>query len=142
MAGKASGEDDQPSHSGLIARLEGSRMQLMDAIAGLDEPGFRARTSPGERTVAEILAHLLLSERATVDATITPSAVDPNASGRAAQRMAVPQIVHGLLAQRRDTVHALDTGRLDAAALDDIVRHELEHAAQIREQRSRADQSA
>lgn len=135
----------------------------MDAIAGLDEQGFRVRTQSGEWTAAEVLAHLLSTERLftqraraaldQVDFVITPRTEDERQEGaRMAQRMPVPQIVHGLLAQRRDTLRLLDGlsdehlarsvrhprwGEQSVAWLfRRIAEHEAEHAEQVRSLRA------
>jgi hypothetical protein len=146
----------------LVARLEQSRRSLMDAIAGLDEEGFRLRPREGEWTAAEVLAHILMTEhifagraRAVLAQENPPvaSISDEERSGhaRSAQRMPVPQIVHGLLAQRRDVVGLLKPlspqqlrrpfrherrGELAAGWLfQRLAEHEEEHAEQIRSQR-------
>ena len=149
----------QRSTAELIAQLEESRRSLMDAITGLDEEGFRARSASGGWTSAEVLAHLLATERTSLgrarrvltedNPTIEwISDDDLDQQARSAQRMPVPQIVHGLLAQRRDVVTLLETlspqqlsrpykqerrGQLTAGWLfRRIAEHEDEHAEQIR----------
>ena len=131
----------------------------MNAIAGLDEPGFRARPVAGEWTAAEVLSHLLSTERIVINRAqaalaqksdiVIPQTDDERQEGaRLAQRLPVPQIVHGLLAQRRDTLRLLD--RLSAGELarrfqhqrwgertvvwlfERAAEHEEEHACQIR----------
>jgi hypothetical protein len=153
----------QFSAAELVARLEQSRRSLMDAIAGLDEEGFRLRPREGEWTAAEVLAHILMTEhvfagraRAVLEQENPPlaSISDEERSGhaRSARRMPVPQIVHGLLAQRRDVVGLLEPlspqqlrrpfrheRRGDLAAgwlFQRIAEHEKEHAEQIRAQRA------
>ncbi|MEX2159259.1 MAG: DinB family protein [Dehalococcoidia bacterium] len=142
----------------LTERLERSRASLMEAIAGMDEEGFRRRTASGEWCAAEALAHLLAHEQRFMWLTREALAKDnPPVQSRgegqqieeakAAQRMLVPQIVHGLLAQRRETLQLLAglspeqlvrslvhsrLGEVDAGWLfQRIVDHETEHAAQI-----------
>jgi len=134
----------------------------MDAIAGLDEAGFRARPDSASWTAAEVLAHLFDTERtlrghaqAAIgqrDHVVTQTPGDEREEpARSAQRMAVPQLVHGLLAERRETERALaglsegDLGRrVRYEALGEITvgalfrhlsGHESEHANQIRELR-------
>ena len=136
----------------------------MEAIAGLDEEGFRARPAPGEWSPAEVLAHLLLDEAKLLEyagAALQADAAIPFITDEerethaedAARRMPVPQIVHGLLARRRDTLALLE--RLTPEQLDRPVRHpaygdvrvarlfqhvaehEEEHAHQIRTVRER-----
>lgn len=151
------------------SRLAEGRRSLMDAIAGLDEEGFRRRAAQGEWTVAETLAHLLEVERfltaqikqARSDGSPSiPSRTDEqrNAAAKQAQRMPVPQIVHALLAQRRDTLRQLDGmpeeqlaralrhprwGEVDVRWLfQHIAAHEAEHAAQIQALRERIEVKA
>jgi hypothetical protein len=157
----------QAASEQLSARLNESRDALMAAITGLDEATFRARTSAGDWTPGEVLTHLLAVERARLEQVRTVLAQD-NAFVRwiddeeldqqtraAAQRMPVPQIVHGLLAQRRDVVDLLATlsqeqlerlyqherrGEHTAGWLfQRMAEHEFEHAEQIRSLRNRRD---
>ncbi len=105
----------------------------MDAIAGMDEEAFRARRRSGEWNGAEVLAHVLavetlLAERAEnaltregyVATRATEEELDEQAR-RMAQRMPVPQILHGLLAQRRDTLRLL--GGLSPSDLSRTFQH-------------------
>jgi uncharacterized damage-inducible protein DinB len=137
----------------------------MDAIADLNEEGFRRRPAPGSWNAAEILAHLLATEahlagsieRALSEATPRVAALtddDRAEHARQAQRMPVPQIVHGLLARRRDTLRLLDSvderrlargathprwGTVSVAYLfGRIAEHEQEHAAGILSMRPEA----
>jgi uncharacterized damage-inducible protein DinB len=148
----------------LGTRLEASREALMEAISGLDEEGFRARPAPGEWSPAETLAHLLLDETklleyaraaAEGDTIAVPRATEDerDRQAREAARMPVPQIIHGLLATRRDTTALLE--RLTDEQLGTAVQHpaygeaplgrlfqhmaeqEEEHANQIRTIRQR-----
>lgn len=150
-------------------RLAESRRALMDAITDLDEEGFRGRAAHGEWTVAETLAHLLDAERFLGEQVMralapgrhtVPSRTDEERSegARQAQRMPVPQIVHALLAQRRDTLRLLEglsdeqlaravqhlrRGRVDVAWLfQRMASHEAEHAAQITTLRRRGEARA
>jgi uncharacterized damage-inducible protein DinB len=131
----------------------------MEAIAGLDEEGFRKRHEQGAWTAAETLAHLLISEQRSLGRAkkaleednpsvpwMSDEAVDEEA--RSAQRMPVPQIVHGLLAQRRDVLHLFESLPADQLArrythakrgeltvewlFRRIAEHEIEHVEQIR----------
>jgi uncharacterized damage-inducible protein DinB len=142
----------------LTERLERSRAALMEAIAGMDEESFRRRTLSGEWCAAEALAHLLAHEQRILFLIRTALTEDnPEVQSRgeqahvdgakAAQRMLVPQIVHGLLAQRRETLQLLASlspeqlartlqhsrlGEMSVRALlRKVVDHETEHAAQI-----------
>ena len=156
--------DEQAPHvsiADIVARLEQSRRSLMDAITGLDEAGFRARPQQGGWTAAETLAHLLITERNSAGraraalaqenpqfAWVSDQQLEEEA--RSARRMPVPQIVHGLLAQRRDVLALLQPlspqelarpyrqerrGQLTVGWLfQRIAGHEEEHAEQIRAQ--------
>ena len=149
----------------LITRLERSRRSLMDAIAGLDEEGFRSRPRSGEWTAAAVLSHLLATERVILERAqsaltqvgyhVTSQTEEERQEGaRLAQRVPVPQIVHGLLAQRRDTLRLLERLSPDELArrfnhqrrgeqsvgglFQHIAEHEEEHAEQISALRARA----
>ena len=153
------GSSVQPSTADLRQELEASRTILMDAIAGLDEESFRARPAPSEWTAAEVLAHLLhiegvqaervhaaLTQVDFIATVITEEQCHEQA--KLAQRMPVPQILHGLLARRRDTLRLLEglsqqqlarsfqhpeRGELMVGdVFQRIAKHEEEHAAQIR----------
>ncbi len=125
--------DAEPVTLSLSDRLETSRQALMDAIAGLDEEGFRARPASGDWTAAEVMSHLLHDEpelleyaRAALeedDVAVAPttSSERETQAREVARRMPVPQIIHGLLACRRDTLALLD--RLTPAQLGRPVRH-------------------
>jgi uncharacterized damage-inducible protein DinB len=147
----------------LVARLAQSRRSLMDAIAGLDEEGFRLRPREGEWTAAEVLAHILSTERIFIDRAhkaveqggceVIPvsDAVREEHLGMA-KRMPVPQIIHGLLAQRRDTLgfvesvseaglaciirHPVRGEQTARWQIEHVIEHEEEHAGQIRVQRA------
>jgi hypothetical protein len=140
----------------------------MAALTGLDETAFRKRTNPGDWTPAEVLAHLLTAERTSLERVRTVLTEDnPSVAwipddeleqqARSAQRMPVPQIVHGLLAQRRDVLLLLASltpeqlrrpyqherrGELRAEWLfQRMAEHESEHAEQIRRQRAEGPNS-
>ncbi len=131
----------------------------MDAVAGLDDEGFRSRSHVGSWTVAEVLAHLLEMERILMrwaqealinaDVLFTPvTDEDRREQANLARRMAVPQLIHGLLARRRDTAHSLNGlsqpelarplrhsswGACTVTTLfQRVAEHEAEHAEQIR----------
>lgn len=154
----------RPSPAALRSRLEESRAALMHAIAGLDEEGFRARPERSEWTAAEVLAHLLSAEQRLMDAAPRALASDHfvlaerteeerRREAKEAQRLPVPQLVHGLLAGRRETLRLLEglraahlTRPLRHARLGELTlgwlfehlaEHEEEHAAQIRDLRRR-----
>lgn len=147
------------SAAAIGGQLETSKTTLTDAVAGLDEEGFRGRPDAGGWTVAEVLAHLLEMERVLMswaheaisadDVVVTPVSDDERREqARSARRMAVPQLIHGLLARRRDTARFLeglsepelarpllhpDWGSLSVAMLfQRSVEHEEAHANQIK----------
>lgn len=146
-------------------QLETSRMTLMNAVNALDDEGFRRRSDAGGWTVAEVLAHVLEMERVLMswaheaisidDVEVTPISDDERREqASSAQRMAVPQLIHGLLACRRDTVRFLeglserelarpllhpDWGSLTVSLLfQRAAEHEAAHATQIRALRAEA----
>ena len=116
----------------LKAHLDDSRARLFEHIRGLTEEQFRHTPSGEEWPIAAYLAHLLRIER--VYAERAAAALDEEAPFVAstrvhndddpgsAQRMAVPQMIHGMLNTRRDLLAVLD--RCDDAALQRTVRHE------------------
>ncbi len=143
----------------MSGRLETSRATLMGAVAGLDDEGFRGRSGTGGWTAAEILAHLLDMERVLMiwaheaisadDVVVAPICDDERLEQAAlARRMAVPQLIHGLFARRRDTARFLaglsdlelarplfhpDWGSLTVGMLfQRIAEHEEAHASQIK----------
>lgn len=156
----------QPSASQLSARLQASRSELMAAITGLDDSALRARSATGVWTPAELLAHLLSTERIFIerarkavilgDYIITPVSDDVREEHLAtAKRMPVPQIVHGLLAQRRDTLQFIESLTQDDLKrtlshplrgeqtalwqIEHVIEHEQEHAREIHERRATAE---
>jgi uncharacterized damage-inducible protein DinB len=159
----------QPAAEEMLARLKNARKALMDAVAGLDEAGFRRRPDPTAWSAAEVLAHLFTTEGIMLERAraalaqsgyvVTPLSDDERDRGRLqAQRMAVPQIVHGLLARRRDTErtlaglseqelartlrHSRWGERTVAWLFERAAEHEAEHAGQIRALRGAQDGGA
>jgi hypothetical protein len=155
-----------PNVRELQQRLRASRERLMHSISGVSEEQFKRRPSaeegqPAPWCIAEVLAHLLYSERlqgerlalaitspgASIEA-VTQEAQDAAArSGRVAP---VPQIIHGLLASRREIERLLAAvfarehgselalehpllGRLtvERIARELVLGHEGEHVEQI-----------
>jgi uncharacterized damage-inducible protein DinB len=149
----------------LQTALTASRQRLLRAISGVGEEQFKRRPAaagaePGW-CIAEVLAHLLASERLRAErialalgrdgSPIVP--LDPQAQqaeARTGRHAPVPQLIHGLLAVRREVEKLLQRaerieGGLDRAVLHPtagrqsvgwmieamIVQHEAEHAAQI-----------
>ena len=151
----------------LSLRLQDSRAELMAAITGLDDSAFRARPRSGAWTPAELLAHLLSTERIFIARArgaieqdsylVTPVSdyVREEHLGMA-KRMPVPQLVHGLLAQRRQTLQFVESLSPDDLArtlshptrgqqttlwqIEHVIEHEVEHAREIHAQRAAAAQ--
>jgi hypothetical protein len=157
--------DHSASKAATVAQLEESRRSLMDAISRFDEEGFRARRAGGEWNAAEVLTHLLIAEQRNLDRAETALAQDNPSfpwlsdeqvaeETRVAQRMPVPQIVHGLLALRRNVLQRFESltdeqlarryrherrGELTVGWLfGRMAEHEAEHAEQIRTMREAA----
>jgi uncharacterized damage-inducible protein DinB len=115
----------------LRAGLRESRERAFAAISGLTEEQFRHSPDGSSWSIAAHLAHLLRIERAFAergalalreDAPFCPSTSVKNEDDPAlAQHLAVPQIIHGLQASRRDIEALLDAGD---AALDRAIMHE------------------
>lgn len=120
------------SVSSLRDALESSRKRLFEKIAGLSEEQFRHVPADEQWNIAAHLAHLLRIERVYAeraaaalreDTPYVPSTRVHNDDDPAlAQHLAVPQIVHGMQASRRDLVAVLDA--CDDARLDRGVQHE------------------
>ena len=112
--------------------LRSSRNGLLGAIRGLNEEQFRFTPAASDWSIAAHLAHLLRIERVyaeraraalTQDAPFVASTRVHNDDDPAlAQRLAVPQMVHGLLNARRDLEAVLSMG--GQAALQRPIRHE------------------
>ena len=144
------------------AALRESRDTLFTAIRGLGEEQFRhnprSQSYDTESTwnIATHLAHLLriervFAERGTAalrehERFCASTRVDNDDDPALAQHLAVPQIIHGLQASRRELESLLDHGedameraiiheRIGRMTVRDIVKkmaeHEREHAASI-----------
>lgn len=140
--------------------LATGRARLLDAISGVTEEQFKRRPADGGWSIAETLAHLLATERLRAGrirlafeqdgAVIEPS--DPEAheaQARAGRIAPVPQLIHGLLASRREIEtllqDAIRAGALDRAVVhpvhgrqtiehmltEQVIAHEAEHVASI-----------
>ena len=150
----------------LKAALSSGRERLLQVISGVSEDQFKKRpSSPGDGApgwcIAEVLAHLMQQERLRAErirlaidqpgVTITPSTDEAHyEAARAGRGSPVPQLIHGLLASRREVERLLDQAaslnagleranlhpRLGPQTIAWIVRekliaHEAEHVAQI-----------
>jgi DinB superfamily len=151
----------------LRASLSAVRERLLTSIAGVSEELFKKRPpATDEETgpvwcIAEVLAHLLQQERLRGErialalqqdgVEIAPSTDEAHhEAARAGRGAPVPQLIHGLLASRREIERLLDQAvssndgldratyhpRLGRQTIGWIVRekviaHEAEHVAQI-----------
>jgi uncharacterized damage-inducible protein DinB len=116
----------------LRADLQRSREALFAPLRGLNEEQFRNVPADGAWSIATHLAHLLRSERLYTDRAqralredeprIESSGTTNDDDPGFAQKLAVPQIIHGLQASRR----ALDEllAHCDDAVLDRAIVHE------------------
>jgi uncharacterized damage-inducible protein DinB len=136
--------------------LHDSRERLFRLISGMGEEQFRHTPAGEEWNIAAHLAHLLRIERLFAerahaaierDEPFMPSTRVQNDDDPAkVQHLAVPQIIHGMQAARRDLEQALDAaeGRMDRAiiherigrmTIEQIMRkmtdHEQEHGDAI-----------
>lgn len=141
----------------LTLALRASRQRLLAAIQGLTEEQFRFVPPDGGWSVAAHLAHLLRTERAYVEAAraaltehmpfAASTGVHNDDDPGLARRLAVPQIIHGLQACRRELELAIEGGgeqgltrtfrheRMGPMTIADVAKkmasHEEEHAAAI-----------
>jgi uncharacterized damage-inducible protein DinB len=106
----------------LTAELEESRSQLFEAIRGFTEEQFRARPEGESWSASEVMMHLLASEQRMRDcvrqALGQPVAAPPalseaerRAEAEAGRQAPAPQLVHGLLGSRRETVLLIESLR-------------------------------
>jgi uncharacterized damage-inducible protein DinB len=116
----------------LRSDLQGSRERLFDLIRGLSEEQFRYVPGGESWSIAVHLAHLLRVERVFVerarralieDEPRIPSTRAANDDDPGlARHLAVPQIIHGMQASRRELDELL--ARCDDAALARAMHHE------------------
>jgi hypothetical protein len=116
----------------LRSDLQGSRDRLFALIRGLSEEQFRFIPAGETWSIAAHLAHLLRTERlfteraqqalAQDEPWIESTRIGNDDDPALAQRLAVPQIIHGMQAARRDLDRLL--ARCDEMALDRALRHE------------------
>jgi hypothetical protein len=126
------------SFADLRRDLAAGREHLLAAIAGVSEEQFKRRPSASTNTtnwsIAEILSHLLYSERlwgTGIALALTQDGVKVQAGALEAReedarrgRMApVPQLVHGLLASRRQVELLLDQAEALEGGLQRYVLH-------------------
>ncbi len=150
----------------LKAALAASRARLFRALEGVTEEQFRRRpeATAADATpwcISEVLGHLLASERLRAarialaleqdGAAIESQPAEAHeAAARAGRRAPVPQLVHGLLASRREIERLLERATaiedgLDRAVVhpergretvawmlvETVIGHEAEHVGQI-----------
>ncbi len=118
--------------SQLKSDLQGSREQLFNLIRGLSEEQFRYAPEAAAWPIAAHLAHLLRTERLFVERArlaldedkprLPSTRVLNDDDPGLAQRLAVPQIIHGMQAARRELDELL--ARCDDAALLRPMLHE------------------
>lgn len=112
--------------------LQGSRSLLFASIRDLTEEQFRARPTDSDWSIAVHLAHLLRCERMLVhrsiraldesEPRITSTGITNDDDPGLSQRLAVPQIIHGMQAARRDVEAMLE--RSGDAGLNRAIMHE------------------
>ncbi len=136
--------------------LRESRERLFAAISGLTEEQFRHTVDSAAWNIAAHLSHLLRIERVFAERGAlalredepfcASTAVANDDDPAVAQHLAVPQIIHGLQASRRDVESLLDAGedvlhrsimheRIGRMTVEQIVvkmaGHEREHTVEI-----------
>ena len=137
--------------------LQGSRRHLFESLRGLTEEQFRAPADGSGWSIAVHLGHLLRCERMLVERShraldadeprIASTGITNDDDPGLTQHLAVPQIIHGLQASRRDLevllkragdsgldrgiVHQRQ-GRVTVRAMvEKMAAHEQEHAADV-----------
>jgi len=142
----------------LTAQLKSSRKQLFEAIQGFTEEEFHARPDEESWCASEVLMHLLASDQRMRDCIRgalgqpgdAPSALsetERRAEAEVGRQAPVPQLVHGLLASRRETSMLIESLRPEELSrpashpdlgavsvgrvLQRIAEHEREHTEQI-----------
>lgn len=140
----------------LGTQLRESRARLFASIRGLSEEQFRFAPDGASWNIATHLAHLLRIERVFAERGARAQSEDePFCTSTAAlndddpglaQRLAIPQMIHGLQASRREIEALLDAGdaglmrtimheRIGRMTVEDIVKkmadHDDEHAKSV-----------
>ena len=119
--------------------LARSRARLLQALSGVSEEQFKRRPAsqpdaPAEWSIAEVLAYLLASDRLSNQriglalkedgAEITPEESGSSETQARTGRLApVPQLIHGLLAARRELDLLLEETAAMADGLERCVVH-------------------
>jgi uncharacterized damage-inducible protein DinB len=141
----------------LRSDLRASRARLYAPLRGLTEERFRIATGDEAWPIAAYLAHLLRTERVFTERaqlamreeepSVPSTRVENDEDPGLAQRMAVPQMIHGLQAVRRELEELLlaaDDAALERALIHErlgrmtvaelaakMAAHEDEHAADV-----------
>jgi uncharacterized damage-inducible protein DinB len=125
----------------LRSDLEASREAIFAPLRDLNEEQFRHVAAPGAWAIATHLGHLLRSERLAVERItralredgprIASTGITNDDDVALAQHLAVPQMIHGMQAERRALEHALEA--MDERALDRAVVHERHGRVTVRE---------
>lgn len=123
----------------LKANLVASRRDLFASIRGLSEEQFRFAPAGDGWSIAAHLAHLLriervYAERASIalledEPLVASTRVYNDDDPGLAQKLAVPQMIHGMLNTRRDLECVLDLCAADG--LSRVIRHETLGAMSI-----------
>lgn len=146
--------------SHLRSDLQSSRDHLFSLLRGLSEEQFRFAPQAGDWNIAAHLAHLLRNERMVAERAalalrehepfVPSSGVSNDDDPALAQHLAVPQMIHGMQASRRDLLAVLDAaeaggdaamqrsimheriGRMTVASMmQSTANHEREHAVDV-----------
>ncbi|HZP57815.1 MAG TPA: DinB family protein [Dehalococcoidia bacterium] len=141
----------------LLSELQQNRSALFAPLRGMSDERFRLIPMGEAWSIATHLAHVLRCERMLVERaaralredepSVASTGITNDDDPALAQRLAVPQIIHGLQASRRALEELLDgrddasleraivherDGRVTARALvEKAVAHEREHAAAV-----------
>lgn len=121
------------SDAGILREsLHESRTRLLASIQELSEEQFRHVTEDDAWDIATHLAHLLRCERMLAERSalalredeplVASTGVTNDDDPVVAQRLAVPQVIHGLQASRRDVDSLFD--RMEERDLGRAIRHE------------------
>ncbi|MGE0057599.1 MAG: DinB family protein [Dehalococcoidia bacterium] len=129
---------EDESDAGAIRRsMAASRTRLLETIRGVTEEQFKRRPVEGGRCIAELLALQLVSEKLRAERIrmaltedgieVAPSDPETQAQVARAGRIApVPQLIHGLLAARRELERLLDEAAAVEGGLERAIMHPRE----------------
>ena len=124
----------------LRSDLQASRERIFAPLRDLTEEQFRHVAAPGAWSIATHLAHLLRSERLAVERltralreeepAVASSGITNDDDDALSRRLAVPQIIHGMQAERRALERILDGA--GGATLDRAIVHERDGRVTVR----------